>query len=109
MYKGMVEKDETVLRKVLAPSFTLVHMTGMRQTLDVFIRSVLDGTLNYSLPIHQRIETKITNGQAQLIGESLVRASVFGGGWNTWRLKLSCQLVENNGNWQITEARASTY
>ena len=36
MYQGMVEKDASILREVLAPEFVLVHMTGMRQPLEAF-------------------------------------------------------------------------
>ena len=48
MYQGMVEKDERILREVLTPEFVLVHMTGMQQSLEAFIQTVQNGTLNYS-------------------------------------------------------------
>lgn len=59
MYEGMVNKDEELLQEVLAPSFVLVHMTGMRQPKAEFIRAVMDGTLNYSSARHQHIDVNI--------------------------------------------------
>lgn len=109
MYDGMAEKDEAVLREVLTPGFVLAHMTGMRQTLDEFIRAVLDGTLNYASARHQNIAVRLNDSRAELTGQSVVRAAVFGGGWHVWHLQLSCRLVKKDGKWRIAEADASTY
>ena len=109
MYQGMVEKDEPILREVLAPEFVLVHMTGMRQPLEAFIQAVENGTLNYSSARHQKIVVHLEGEHGELTGQSLVHAAVFGGGWHTWRLQLVCRLAKQDGKWRITEARASTY
>ena len=109
MYKGMVNKDRALLSEVLDDSFVLVHMTGMRQSKEAFIRAVEDGTLNYFSANHQRVEADIHGDTADLIGQSVVSAAVFGGGRHTWRLHLKCTLVKINGSWKITEAKASTY
>lgn len=64
MYEGMIRKDADLLQRVLAPSFVLVHMTGMTQSRPEFIRAVLDGTLNYDSARHQRIETAVGGDSA---------------------------------------------
>lgn len=109
MYQGMVNKDEDILSEVLHPSFTLIHMTGMRHSKEAFIQAVTDGTLNYSSARHQSIEVTLNGNEAELTGKSLVHAAVFGGGWHTWRLQLRCHLKRENGTWLITKATASTY
>lgn len=109
MYLGMVEKDRKILTQILDDSFVLVHMTGMRQSKAAFIRAVEDGTLNYYAANHQRIDVEISSGQAELLGQSVVSAAVFGGGRNTWRLQLQIKLIQKGEEWKITEARASTY
>ena len=109
MYKGMVNKDRALLSEVLDDSFALVHMTGMRQSKEAFIRAVEDGTLNYFSAKHQRVEADVHGDTADLLGQSVVSAAVFGGGRHTWRLQLRCKLVKTNGSWKITEAKASTY
>lgn len=109
MYEGMIKKDGELLRKVLDPAFVLVHMTGLRQPREEFIRSICDGTLNYSLADHQKIAVSREGEQAKLTGQSVVRAAVFGGGWHTWRLQLKCRLVRKEDGWFIVGAEASTY
>ena len=109
MYRGMVEKDRSILSEVLDESFVLVHMTGMRQTKEAFILAVEDGTLNYFSADHQQISADIHGDTAELIGQSRVRAAVFGGRPHTWRLRLKLKLLRTRDTWKITEAKASTY
>ena len=109
MYLGMVEKDRSILSEVLDDSFVLLHMTGMRQSKAAFIRAVEDGKLNYYSADHQRMETNVSGNQAELIGQSVVNAAVFGGGSHTWRLQLKLKLIQREDSWKITEAKASTY
>ena len=109
MYLGMTTKDRDILSEVLDDSFVLIHMTGMRQSKAAFIQAVEDGTLNYYSANHQRIETKVSGDQAELIGQSAVNAAVFGGGPHTWRLQLQLKLVKREDTWMVTEAKASTY
>ena len=109
MYDGMVRKDGRLLYEVLDDSFVLIHMTGMRQSKEVFIRSVEDGTLNYYSTAHQEIKTEIHGETATLHGKSIVNAAVFGGGRHTWRLYIRMTLVHRENAWQITEAVVSTF
>ena len=109
MYRGMVEKDRGLLSEVLDDTFVLVHMTGMRQSKEAFIRAVENGTLNYYSANHQRIDAETHGDMAELVGQSVVSAAVFGGGRNTWHLQLRLKLIRAGGAWKITEARASTY
>ena len=109
MYRGMVEKERGLLSEVLDNTFVLVHMTGMRQSKEAFIRAVENGTLNYYSADHQSMDAEIHGDTAELVGRSVASAAVFGGGRNTWHLQLRLKLIQASGIWRITEARASTY
>ena len=109
MYRGMVDKNRGILSEVLADTFVLVHMTGMRQDKEAFIRAVEDGTLNYYSADHERISVDVHGSAAVMTGQSIVRAAVFGGGPGTWLLQLRMKLIQRGGSWKITEAKASTY
>ena len=109
MYLGMVEKDRHILSEILDESFVLVHMTGMRQSKEAFIKAVENGTLNYYSADHERIDADLRGSNATLLGQSVVSAAVFGGGRHIWRLQLNLKLVQKENIWKITEARASTY
>ena len=108
MYRGMVDKDRGILSEVLADTFVLVHMTGMRQDKETFIHAVEDGTLNYYSANHERISVEVHGSAAAMTGQSVVRAAVFGGEPGTWRLQLRMKLIQSGGSWKITEAKAST-
>lgn len=109
MYEAMVKKDRDSLSAVLEDGFVLLHMTGMQQSKDAFIRAVEDGTLNYYSAVHEHFDIAVHGDLAELIGQSVVNAAVFGGGRHTWRLQLACKLKKYNNHWKITEARASTW
>lgn len=109
MYDGMMVKDEAVLRDVLDDGFVLVHMTGMRQSKEDFIKAVLNGTLNYYSAEHEDLPVEISGDTAILIGQSYVAAAVFGGGRSNWRLQQKCSLKKAGGIWKITRSVASTY
>ena len=109
MYDGMISKDEKVLNDVLDDSFVLVHMTGMRQPKEVFIKAVLNGTLNYFSAEHENMLVEISGDTAVQTGQSYVAAAVFGGGRSNWRLQQKCGLKKTGGVWKITRSVASTY
>ena len=109
MYRGLLDKNRNLLSEVLDSTFVLVHMTGMRQSKEVFIRAVEDGTLNYYSAEHQRMDAEVHGDTAELIGRSVVNAAVFYGGRNSWHLQLRLKLIRAGGAWRATEARASTY
>ena len=109
MYGGMIAKDELILREVLDDSFVLVHMTGMRQPKQAFIKAVLNGTLNYYSAEHENMLVEISGNTAVLTGQSYVAAAVFGGGRSNWHLQQKCSLKKTDGVWKITRSVASTY
>ena len=109
MYEGMIKKDESILREVLDDSFVLVHMTGMRQPKQAFIKAVLNGTLNYYSAEHENMPVEIKGDTAVLTGQSYVAAAVFGGGRHNWHLQQKCSLKKTDGVWKITRSVASTY
>ena len=109
MYKAMVEKDTATLDRIHAPEFVLIHMTGMRQSKQAYIRAIADGTLNYYSAEHEQMDVTVNNDRATLQGRSRVSAAVFGGGKHTWKLQLTFQLVKRNGQWLFTQSKASTY
>ena len=109
MYEGMIKKNEKILDEVLDDSFVLVHMTGMRQSKDAFIKAVMNGTLNYFSAEHEHMPIEISGDTAVLTGQSYVAAAVFGGGRSNWHLQQKCSLKKVSGDWKITGSVASTY
>ena len=109
MYAAMVAKDEKELDRIHDDSFVLVHMTGMHQDKKTYIRSILNGTLNYYSAETENLDIKVTGGFAVMTGQSRVNAAVFGGGRHTWRLQLSFHAKKTEDGWKLSKAEASTW
>ncbi len=109
MYQGMVEKSRPLMEHSLDVNFVLVHMTGLRQDREEYIRAIEHGVLNYYSAEHDSIQVTIQGNKGVLVGRSRVSAAVFGGGRHTWRLQLTSEIVKRNGRWCMGETIASTY
>ena len=109
MYCAMIAKDTTALRVIMDEKSALVHMTGMRQSRKEYLKAIADGTLNYYSCEDSDIKVKINGDSAFMTGKSKVSAAVFDGSRHIWPLRLDIDWKNNNGNWRITEIRASTY
>ena len=67
MYTAMIAKDEAVLREVHAEDFVLVHMTGMHQNREQYIRAIMDGTLNYYSAETEDLQISFNGDEATLV------------------------------------------
>lgn len=108
-WQCMIEKNAARLRQLMADDYELLHMTGVRQSREVFLKGLLDGTFNYYSAFHDSIEVHIAGSSAEMIGKSRVVAAVYGGGKHSWRLRGDFTLRKENGNWKLVSSRASTY
>ena len=108
-WDAMIRKDADVLRDLMSDDYYLEHMTGARQSRDVFIKGLLDGTFNYYTADHDGIDVRIDGENARMTGKSRVLAAVYGGGKHAWRLQGDFTLRKEDGRWKLTSSRASTY
>lgn len=105
----MLEKDADGLRALMTDDYYLMHMTGVRQSKETFLKGLLGGTFNYYSADHDSIEVKIDGNRAEMVGKSRVLAAVYGGGKHWWRLQGNFTLRKEDGNWKLSSSRASTY
>ena len=108
-WQYMIDKDADGLNSLQTDDYYLMHMTGVKQSREVFIRGLLNGTFNYYSAEHDGIEVKIDGDTAVMVGKSRVVAAVYGGGKGSWRLQGDFTLRKENGVWKLTSSRASTY
>lgn len=109
MWQAMLRKDIAILDKIHDEGFVLVHMTGMHQPKDEFLRAIRDGDLNYFTEQTEHVFIEVNGDRALLTGQSRVDAAVFGGSRNTWPLQLVFEVEKRNGQWMLLNAKASTY
>ena len=108
-WHSMIAKDADGLRSLMADDYYLLHMTGVKQSAEVFLKGLLDGTFNYYVADHDSIDVTLNGNQAVMIGRSRVMAAVYGGRKNSWRLQGDFTLRKEDGNWKFTSSKASTY
>lgn len=108
-WQYMIDKDADGLNSLQTDDYYLMHMTGVKQSREVFIKGLLDGTFNYYSAEHDSIDVNITGDTAVMVGKSRVVAVVYGGGKGSWRLQGDFTLRKENGAWKLTSSRASTY
>ena len=108
-WKYMIDKDEAGLRSLMSDDYHLMHMTGVRQSVNEFVSGLLDGTFNYYSADHDDILVNINGDTATMIGKSKVMAAVYGGGKSRWRLRGDFTLRKEQRNWKLTNSKASTY
>lgn len=108
-WRYMIEKDAEGLRKLMSEDYYLRHMTGVKQSREVFLSDLLDGTFNYFSAEHDSIEVRIEGDAAAMTGRSRVCAAVYGGGKSTWHLQGDFTLRREDDAWKLTSSRASTY
>ena len=108
-WQYMIDKDADGLNSLQTDDSYLMHMTGVKQSREVFIKGLLDGTFNYYSAEHDSIDVNITGDTAVMVGKSRVVAAVYGGGKGSWRLQGDFTLRKENGAWKLTSSRASTY
>ena len=109
MYAAMIAKDRGELERIHDETYLLIHMTGMRQSREEYIDSILDGTLNYYSKDDVKIDVSVSGDEAKLTGRSRVTAAVFGGGRHTWPLRMNMNLVRKGDGWKIVRSAASMY
>lgn len=108
-WQYMITKDADGLRRLMAGDYYLLHMTGVKQSAEVFLKGLLNGTFNYYSADHDSIEVTLNGDHASMTGRSRVTAAVYGGGKSSWRLQGDFTLRKEEGSWKFTSSRASTY
>ena len=108
-WRCMVKKDVNGLRSMMTDDYYLLHMTGVKQSAEAFLKGLLDRTFNYFAAEHDSIEVTVAGDQASIIGKSRVLAAVYGGGKHSWRLRGDFSLRKEEGCWRFSSSRASTY
>ncbi len=108
-WRCMVKKDVNGLHSMMTDDYYLLHMTGVKQSAEAFLKGLLDRTFNYFAAEHDSIEVTVAGDQASMIGKSRVLAAVYGGGKHSWRLRGDFSLRKEEGCWRFSSSRASTY
>ena len=108
--QAMVTKDVSKLEKLLLADTVLVHMTGYVQDISEWLEQIETEEMRYYFSQEDAIkDIQIDGNQASLIGQSRVKARVWGMGSTIWRLQIQMIFEKKNGEWLISKQIASIY
>ena len=96
-WRYMINKDAGGLRSLMTRDYYLLHMTGVKQSAETFLKGLADGAFNYYSAEHDSIDVKIDGDRASMTGRSRVVAAVYGGRRSSWRLQGDFTLRKEEG------------
>ncbi len=106
---AMAADDVAALEKLLAPGFSLTHMTGYVQSRAEWLGQIKDGQMHYfSSREESVVATAIADGW-QVTGRNRVLADINGGGKHEWGLNTVMPVGEINGERLILKAVVTPY
>ncbi|WP_158727537.1 nuclear transport factor 2 family protein [Levilactobacillus enshiensis] len=107
--EAMAADDAVALDHLLAPEFTLTHMTGYVQPRAEWLRELRLGTMHYFSAVEDHVEMVATATGWHIVGQNRVTASIHGGGKHVWPLNTVLVVERLDGRWQIMSVVATMY
>ena len=107
MNRAMVAADIDALDKMLAPGYTLTHITGYKQTRAEWLAQVKSGEMRYFGTEETSVDARIHGDTATLAGRARTTANIWGA-QGTWPLQLEIDLRKLDGRWLMEKAVATT-
>lgn len=108
MNVAMVAQDVGTLDRMLAPDYSLTHMTGYRQSRAEWLSDVKTERIRYFETREVSVKPSIQGERGTLTGRAHTKANVWGL-QGTWGLQLEISFSRKNGKWLMTEAVASSF
>jgi len=109
-HDAMVEARTDLLDQLVAPDYSLVHITGYRQPRQEWFGVIQSGEFDY-----HRIEVdpkalsiRVAGETAVVTGRGIFHATISGIN-NPWRLQFELQCGRSNGRWTILQARYRSF
>jgi hypothetical protein len=109
-HAAMVSGSTDILDKLVAPDFSLVHITGYVQPKEEWFSVIRSGDFDYhQIDIDQkRLDIVIDDASATVTGRGIFNATINGLS-NPWRLQFAIRLARSNDRWILADARYSSF
>jgi hypothetical protein len=105
---AMVAGDADALGALLAPGFTLTHMTGYRQPGAEWLADVRSGAMAYHVIEDVEVVVHLDDTAPVLTVRSRTEATIWGT-HGRWPLRLRIRFTRVGGSWLASDTVASTW
>lgn len=107
-HAAMVDGRTDRLAGMIAPSYSLVHITGYRQPRDEWFQVIDSGQFDYHRIDIDQISVSVSGDSANVTGMGIFDATI-NGMHAPWRLRFAVNLERSNGHWKLVSARYESY
>ena len=104
----MIERNTTVLGKILDKNFTLTHITGYVQPGSEWFAEIEKESMKYCSAKEVAHSIKVDGERAEFVQQNLLDARIWGSR-DTWRLQQKMQLEKRNRQWMILNSVAALF
>ena len=108
MHRALVAADTRALAALLTEDFHLIHMTGYDQPRVEWLSHIDSRRMRYFSSVEEEVDVQVDGDSAKIRGRNRVSADIWGAR-GSWPLQLDIRLSRQEGRWQMSAARASTY
>ncbi|KFJ08144.1 nuclear transport factor 2 family protein [Bifidobacterium tsurumiense] len=108
LIRGMLHADVGVLKSILAPNYSLVHMTGYGQSGQEWLNQLADGRMRYDKVDVVSVEVEGDGEHPILRMRSRTTANIWGS-QGTWNLDLRSTFRRQGDGWVFAHTDASTW
>lgn len=105
---GLVEKKESLLAQTLSNDFSITHITGIRQSKEEFINSVMEDVFIYHFIKRISIDIEVMDDFSKCIVNSFTNADAYGKN-QLFRLSLAFDCKKIDGKWQFSKLTTSQF
>ncbi|WP_349999114.1 nuclear transport factor 2 family protein [Stenotrophomonas lacuserhaii] len=108
IYRAMLAADVASLDTLLAPGYTLTHITGYEQPRSEWLSDVTTGRMRYHSAQEVSLDVRVDGRGASVVGRHVVDATIWGG-CGTWNLQLATHFESKSGRWLASQTVATIF
>ena len=105
---GIINKDFTKLKQIIAPQAQFSHITGVQQSRDEWLYEIKIGRMHYYSSTEESANVVVNDKHAEVVMREQLDARIYGIR-NIWSLENHYQLAMQDGQWKIVAAQANMY
>ncbi|WP_261538877.1 nuclear transport factor 2 family protein [Burkholderia multivorans] len=108
LYRAMLAGDVAGLDALLAPGYTLTHITGYEQPRSEWLTDVANGRMRYHSAREVSLRVQVDGERANAVGRHVVDATIWGGR-GTWNLQLATDFERAGDRWLAARTVATLF
>lgn len=108
LHGAMVERRTDRLADMVAPDYSLVHITGYRQPRDAWFQVIDSRQFDYHKIDIAQMSVSVSGDAASVTGRGIFNATI-NGMHAPWRLRFAVKLERSGGRWKLMSARYDSF